>query len=395
MRRALAATLLLVSGSVHANGRLPAAGQIVVRGDEILVRTTFGVVLSRDHGRSWRYVCEKAMHYGGAQDPPYALAPSGSVLLVSSLGFVRGDPGGTHFDDTVPLRSGRDLDVSPDGTWVLTSNFAHEDDAGSYRFTSALLHADAEGRQLGAEVPLPEDVLFETVESLPGDPRRVVLSGAAHGGGRPDRAFLFTSDDSGHTLTRTSVPLEPGENSVYVAGIRGTRIFVRTGGGTSTPGRLLVTDFSEPAAARVVLRLPGPVLGFAVAPDAVYAGGRDGVWRAGPEELAFRRVSPTRVRCLAAAGAELWACPDDASLASVSVAGGPFTTKLTLDRVDTLASGEEVRAACTEELERLRAEFGPAEPPPARWPWFVASATCAALGAWLVRRRIRRFRAAR
>lgn len=410
--------LLLVSGSAAANGRLPSAGQIVLApGDPstLLLRTTFGVVVSSDHGESWDHVCEAAMHYGGLQDPPYALTADGSVLLVSSLGYVRGSRGAGHFDATVPLRGGRDLAVDPAGaTFVLTSNFRSEDDGGAYAFASWLLRgtASGEGIRAGEGHALPGDTLFETVDAVPGDPSKLVLSGATHGSGRPDAGVLFVSEDGGAHLERLDVPLEPGETSVYIAGIEaeGARVYVRTAGGPAAPGRLLVAPFAEllargrrheDAGLREILRLPRALLGFALdGAGHVFAGGDDGVWMARSAELAFAQRGSTAVQCLAARPHELWACGSGAagSLAAVSTDdGATFTTKLTLGSIRGLVATDEVRAACTQDWDKLRGEYAAAAPPePSPWRRWVAAAIAVAVAAgWWLRRRSRRFRAAR
>ncbi len=414
---ALALALLGVAAPALGNGRLPSAGQIVLAPADpalVLLRTTFGIVLSRDRGTTWDTVCESAMHYGGAQDPPYALSADGHILLVSSLGYVRGD--GWHFDATVPLRGARDLSVGAD-TLVLTSNFRGEDDAGAYRFSSWLLRGNASGEGVlaGAGHPLPDDVLFETVEAVPTRPERIVLSGAAQGSRSPERGFLFVSDDGGEHVLRLSVPLERGESSVYVAGIEaeGERVYVRAAGSPSAPGRLLVGGFAEllerarrgqPAGLREILRLKGPLLGFALdAAGMVYAGGDDGVWRARTSELRFAQRTQTPVRCLAARESELWACGGDAStfLAGLSLDGGAtFTSKLALHGIRGVVDSDEIRAACTEEWQSMLRDFGEPQAPPA-WPWRGYAAVGAGLAAtltaagWWFRRRSRRFREAR
>lgn len=363
------------------------AGQVVLGAEgskKLLLRTTFGIALSNDDGASFRYVCEQAMHYGGAQDPPYAVTPEGRILLVSSLGYVRGSADGSHFDATIPLRGARDLtvDVEARAVWVLASTFQHEEDAGSYAFGSWLFRTDAEGEGLRADAGLwlPDDLLYETVESLPGAPASLVLSGAAHGNRQPDRAYLSISEDGGEHFHRTEVPLEGRESSVYVAGIDGrglsARVFVRTAGGVQTPGRLLVATFGElaerarrgsDAGLREVLRLRGPMLGFALDhAGSVYAGGDEGVFAAPSTTLQFEKRSELRIRCLAARPArpgqpaELWACSDEASgfLLGVSRDGGTqFAPTLRLGQLRGLVPGPEILAACGEEWARLQNEY--------------------------------------
>lgn len=423
---ALACALALSAAPAWGNGRLPMAGQVALSPrdpDLLLLRTTFGIVLSRDHGASFGYVCERAMHYGGAQDPPYALTPSGGILLVSSLGFVRGASFGSHFDATVAMRGGRDLtvDYPSNRSWVLASMFQRQDPGGAYAFRSRLYRGDAEGEGIARDEGqwLAEDALYETLEVVPGDASRLLMSGATHGSGQPDRAFLALSEDAGEHFHRVAVPLIGRESSVYIAGIDragdAARVFLRTAGGSLTPGRLLIGDISalmeharkgEQAGAtlREVLRFGVPMLGFALdGAGAVYAGGDEGVFRADASALEFEKVASIRARCLAARPGELWACADEASGFLLGLSrdrGASFQPMLRLAQVETLVPGEEVQAACAEELATMRRELtAPVPVPDARAPrrlMYVAALALvvSAIGLW-IRRRSRRSRAAR
>jgi hypothetical protein len=58
------------------------AGQLVVDPADdahIVARTTYGVIVSRDRGATWRWVCESAVGYTGSFDPAIA-SPPGAVL---------------------------------------------------------------------------------------------------------------------------------------------------------------------------------------------------------------------------------------------------------------------------------------------------------------------------
>src|SRR5690242_6007758 len=66
-----------------ANGRFPAAGQIAqgpASSDTILVRATYGLVLTRNGGQEWSWICEDAVGFGSAEDPMLAFAADGSIL---------------------------------------------------------------------------------------------------------------------------------------------------------------------------------------------------------------------------------------------------------------------------------------------------------------------------
>ncbi|HEV3194140.1 MAG TPA: hypothetical protein VGY54_26730, partial [Polyangiaceae bacterium] len=64
MRAALGGAVLIVAPSASANGRFPAANRIVLsptNPDLIVVRATYGILPSSDHGKSWAFLCEDAL----------------------------------------------------------------------------------------------------------------------------------------------------------------------------------------------------------------------------------------------------------------------------------------------------------------------------------------------
>jgi uncharacterized protein (TIGR03382 family) len=92
MRRfALAAWLVagLASGT-SANGRSPAVSTIHFgQGHEqdIVAGLTFGLVISRDSGATWQWMCEAAVGYGGMYDPGYAYTHTGAIFATTFNGL--------------------------------------------------------------------------------------------------------------------------------------------------------------------------------------------------------------------------------------------------------------------------------------------------------------------
>src|SRR4051812_12470265 len=77
----------LMTTAASANGRFPAAGQLVFAPDDpstLAIRATFGVLVSRDSGKTWDWICEKAMGYGGSVEDPSIALTSGPGLLVGT-----------------------------------------------------------------------------------------------------------------------------------------------------------------------------------------------------------------------------------------------------------------------------------------------------------------------
>ena len=77
LRYAVALALVLRFAPAAANGRPPVTNGVYVHPSDpqsILVRTTFGLLVSRDGGCSFRWICEQNVGYGGTYDPHYAIA---------------------------------------------------------------------------------------------------------------------------------------------------------------------------------------------------------------------------------------------------------------------------------------------------------------------------------
>jgi len=93
MRALVAAAVLSAAASASAGGggRVPATNRIELRPgpyDDILVGTTFGLLVSHDGGTTWRYMCPAAAHYGGAYDPDYAYGMNGAIFATSFDGLA-------------------------------------------------------------------------------------------------------------------------------------------------------------------------------------------------------------------------------------------------------------------------------------------------------------------
>lgn len=84
--RALVAGLILavvtVASRASANGRFPFANQLVVAPKDpthIALRTTYGFLQSLDAGKTWVWVCEKSIGYGGTFDPAIGITGTDTV----------------------------------------------------------------------------------------------------------------------------------------------------------------------------------------------------------------------------------------------------------------------------------------------------------------------------
>ncbi|MCG8555826.1 MAG: hypothetical protein MJD61_11155 [Proteobacteria bacterium] len=78
---------------VPSNGRYPSAQQLIEDPRypaHLVVRATYGLLVTRDAGASWSLICEQAVGYGGNEDPALGLLADGTLMagLFGGLALV-------------------------------------------------------------------------------------------------------------------------------------------------------------------------------------------------------------------------------------------------------------------------------------------------------------------
>jgi hypothetical protein len=208
----IAAVLGFSSGLAAANARPPQANGVFFRATHphsIYVRTTFGLLVSKDDGCSFRWVCERAIGYGGDFDPKYAVAADGTVFATTFDGLrVSRDGGCTWTTATAEQPAGPGkiadlwidaLEISPTGeVWVATAESAGANDVYSSTDNGVTFRS----RGLGSPT-----IWWKSVKVSRTDAKRVYLTGYQVAGRRPDGkpaspvAHLMRSSDGGTTWT--------------------------------------------------------------------------------------------------------------------------------------------------------------------------------------------------
>jgi MYXO-CTERM domain-containing protein len=381
----LASALFLFASDAIANGRFPAANMLVSRpGDpsQLLLRATYGLLVSHDGGGAWDWICERAVGYGGNEDPTVAIAGSGALVVAMFDGVARSTDGGcTWSRDPQGPRAVVDLALrpsAPDRLYAIRCLFANSTDAGGSLFHSELLVSEDAGVHWSTRAVLDPTLLLDTVEVAAGDPKRLYVSGARTEG-RVMRGVLLVSDDDGAHFVEHPVPFAPDDRGVYVAAVapdRADRVYART----SSPdaSRLRVSD--DGGKTWSLALDGGPLLGFALSVDGaqVYAGGpREGLRAAAASDLQFAPRSTLPIQCLTTVGATLWACaPTSAGfvLGASTNGGASFAPRLTLAgmRGPLRCPGSSAMEACKEDWvafeqlvggQREDASPSPAGPP--------------------------------
>ena len=326
-----------------------------------MLRTTYGVLLSHDAGMTWRWLCEDVLGVlsNSTTDPVLAMT-TGSIVggpgLTAGL-FVSPDGGCNWAMAAAPLSDvlTKDLVVrpgAPDAVLALTSTYApHAGADGGPGYSQQVYASVDDGASWSAfGTPIDPSALATSIELAASDTSRVYIS-TIRGANAARTASLFVSTDAGASWTERPVPIDPNsEAEIYVGAVdpmNADRVYVRTLG---QPSRLLVTSDAGQTY-QSALSLSGQMLGFALSPDGskVYAGSiEDGLFAATRDSLAFQHVSAVHVQCLAAHGADLWACSDEPSgfVAGVSSDdGATFTARAHLQAQPPIACAADASAA--------------------------------------------------
>ncbi len=190
---ALLATLA-IAGPAHGNGRFPASSSIDFqpgRPEHIALGVTFGLLVSRDDGATWRWACEAAIGFEGTYDPIYLWSASGALFASTFTGLkVARDPCGWQ---AVPGPVGTGnvtaLAIGGDGAiWAGVSDLAGG---------AAIYRSDDDGHTFAATA-LPGQVgdVWHTIAVAPDDPSRLYVTGRRMVAGAPTRV-LYRSLDGG------------------------------------------------------------------------------------------------------------------------------------------------------------------------------------------------------
>lgn len=297
-----------------ANGRFPGARQIAIHPLDpatLLLRTTFGQMLSHDSGQSFRWLCEEVIGYGGTQDPAVAITADGTLLNAAYEGTSVSHDGGCSFPFAVGLTSRYSLDLTLD-----TSSPAHAlvivagDQLNG--IPPQCWETTDNGQQWATLSDLDKGFFPQNVDVARSRPLRVYISGLQNKNGS-SQASLLRSDDGGKTWAQREVSVDQAIN-VYLSAIDPQdeqRIYLRLEGSTEDE-LLLSTDGGE--SYQSLVKLPGGMLGFALSPDGTkiaVGGPTGGVLVASRDDGVFTQASPTPVTCLAWGKDGLYACGVD------------------------------------------------------------------------------------
>lgn len=313
-----------------ANGAFPNVSQLVADPDDashMVLRGTFGLLVTRNGGADWDWLCEAGLGYQDLE-PPFTVLAGGTLLLALPTGVVRGDPSGCDFAPAEGIGE-RVVDVSRvtqrrGGAVALSTG---ETSSRVWRSTDGGLSF----QPLGAAL---EGFVATTLDVAPHDPDRLYVSGVDADG----RVLLLRSSNAGESFEAAELPTTDSVRRPYLAAVGpdDDRVFVRLDG---LPGTLLVSRDGGKSFEQV-LELRIPIQGFALSPDGnsvLATNSYDGSFRADLETLAFEKVACRGPSCLLWTDHGLFGCgtnlPDGFILGASNDRGTTFERVLDLSCV--------------------------------------------------------------
>jgi hypothetical protein len=381
---AVACFAAIVPEDARANGRLPAAKQLVISPSDpslFAIEATFGLLVSRNAGASFGWVCEPALGYPSTavEDPSIGITPTTILAGIAQGVAVSTDQGCTwRFTLTQPVSDVVVRRDDPHSVLALSSRYLGLTDAGRNAFVTAVYATHDDGAtwpQVGT--PIESDLLAETIDVAPSDANRIYIGGGrtmlAADGSLIGEGVVLASTNGGASYTTTAIPLiSPYETqgAAYVSAVDPTdpqRVYVRIH--DAFVDRLLVSDDGA-ATFRTVYQAQGTLPGFALSNDGstLFLGdSAAGVLVAHPPAagsgaaFAFVKQSSTIVECLTWSSGKLYACTGLPLQLSVSAdEGETFTPEFSFGCVQgPLACASDAGdAVCSASLGELRASVG-------------------------------------
>jgi photosystem II stability/assembly factor-like uncharacterized protein len=359
---------LLLPRPALATGRLPAGRTVLFDPRDpktVYVPTTFGVLVSRDGGESWRWICERAIGIQAGDEARWVVTPKGTLVGATSAGVAVSRDGGCTFGFAggpgVHVLS--DLALRTSGEIVGVSSVAHE----GLVYDDHLVVSKDDAQSFVVEGgPIDSTLHLESIAVAESDPARLYVAGA-RGEGDARMAALLVSSNGGLSWVERKLELAKGETGAAVAAVdpkSADRVYVRTTALGDGRTRLLVTSDAGKTWKKI-LDTPS-ILGFVLAPDGakVFAGSREGIASSPTGAFSFTRGSHAEIQCLAHSGTALWACSTDRGGFFVGVSrngGASFEAKLHLDEIKgplECSAESAVAKRCAADWPKLRAELG-------------------------------------
>lgn len=276
----------------------------------VVLRATYGLVVSTDGGARWSWVCEEAMSFAGIWDPPIGITAGGALLVGLPDGLSVSTSDGCGFSRAGALEGKLVVDLAVDKTNPVRAVVLTSSPLGSGFETRLFWTEDGGASFTDVEAVFPANLRGLTVDLTP-DPAVVYVSGVL--GGPMPMGVVLRSEDGGKTHEVTPVPGSDDTHGPFIGAVdpaNANHVYVRLDG---APGRLLHSADGAKTWEELFVG-EGALLGFSLSPDGsalVVGGEKDGIWRSPAPAWAFEQVSRLHARCLRWAEAGVYACTEE------------------------------------------------------------------------------------
>jgi len=386
VRTLLVFVLLASSATAYAHGRFPESYQLVQHPsdpDTMALVTTFALVVTRDGGATWRWICRDVTEAALTEDPRFTYLDDGALLGGTFDGLLRGTDAACTWgfpDDDLTRQVVIDVlrdPADPSRAYALTSSGGEVNE----------LWASDDGVTWAPTGEPIDRILFERVLVAPSRPQRIYLSGTFPRvvDNPVRRPFVYRSDDSGETWEQIAFEFQDRERNVMLLAVDPEdpdRLLMKVKHDEDfpdVPDRLVL---SEDGGDSWVTVLEVPDLRDALIHDgAMWAGGRRtgtpdvlyvdggapteererGLWRSEDGGETWQHLQPDlSVGCLAWRRGELWMCgqnfDDDFALGRSADGGETVEAAFRFDELQgpsECGEGSDVALACVEQNEDI------------------------------------------
>ncbi len=366
---------LLVLPALHlivlAHGAVPLAYEVMespAHAQTVVAATSFGLLVSKDDGQDWKWVCDEAVGYGTTLQPYWHISKQGTLLGAGFHGlFISRDEGCTWLNHPA-------FALAPDGGQGTGASFVSSSDATLYAATGkyGVVNGTFRSTDDGATwQPLPVSSLGEFYTGIfaaPSRPQRLYVSAWWF---RPaPTAALYWSDDSGAMFTRVDVTAAlPKKGAFYTYAVDPTDPETLIGGlleDADPRHSYVVRTRDRGATFTTLLETAEQLLSVALSDDGrtLLVATSDGVHRSTDSGATFTKLaSPKRYACAAMFGARSYACgwPDfDGYAVARAVGGGELSPLLrwsSISGAKQCSQPGSITATCEALFEPLRATF--------------------------------------
>ena len=369
----LAATVWSVSGTALANGRYPAASQLVVDPNDpnhLVVAATFGFLDSRDGGKTFNWLCESAIGVAGEEgfDIVLTVTANGNTVLGLFNGMAT-----TRDACTFQMAPELMGNVIGDLTWRRSSphqvvGYTVNNATGG--FASKIVQSDDDGATwVEVGPPLPTTLLPLTIDLAPSAPRRLYLSLLADKS-KNFTSVLMRSDDGGATFQSFDIAGTELQRLAYIAAVHPTdpdRVYLRVL--DDADGLPITVIYMTPDGGKTFQKIfagAGELFGFAISPDGTqmaFGGPSDGLYVGASDGSNLARRSDVQPTSLTWTPQALYAAAD-AKLSGFSIgrsidSGASFEPLFKYQSIcGQTACSSKATAACAAQWEMVAVQLG-------------------------------------